>query len=694
MHRFRRITPPTLFSLVAAMLLPISLFSSSDEGVRLEDASDGRNWAAYGRTFGEQHYSPLSEINDSNVGGLGLPWAMDLGPGSSATMPLAIDGILYFATGYSVVHAVEAATGTLLWIYDPKVGEAAGRKLRLGWGSRGIAWWNGKIYTGTHDGRLIAIDASTGKSVWSVMTVGEDDYRFISGAPRVIGAKIIVGHGGADGSTARGYVTTYDAETGKQLWRFFTVPGDPAKGFENDVMEMAAKTWSGTWWKYGGGGTVWNAMTYDADNDVVYLGVGNGSPWNHRIRSDGKGDNLFLCSVIAVNASTGRYQWHYQFNPADSWDYNASQDMELAELTIAGRQRKVLMTAPKNGFFYVIDRADGRVISAEPYVKVSWATKIDLVNGRPVEVPGIRYPDGKPFTMWPGPAGAHSSQPMAYSPQTGLAYIPAMQMPIIFSDKGITRENWIRVPGNASDGAVDFALVDRAKNPEAGTSSLIAWNPITQRLAWSQPTPALWNGGVLASGGNLVFQGKIDGKFDAYAADTGKRLWSFAAQAPISAAPITYSVNGRQYVTVLTGISGSGAMFGMLNGQFKIDPRTMARRVLTFVLDGRARLPRAVVASFESVADPMFMPDAAGAARGALIFQHRCMACHGFGAVSGGFATDLRISAIPQSADAFAAILLDGKLESSGMPRFEELTDPERDDLRQYIRTEGRKISQ
>ena len=666
--------------------------TDTSAAVRVDDASDGHNWPSYGRTYGEQHFSPLRQINESNVVRLGLAWTMELGSGHSVTVPLAVNGILYFSTGYSIVRAVEASSGKLLWVYDSKAAQAAGKKLRMGWGSRGIAWWNGRLFVGTHDGRLISLDAETGKPLWSVMTVSKDDYRFIGGAPRVFGGKVIIGHGGADGGMTRGYVTTYDAATGRQLWRFYTVPGNPADGFENEAMAMAAKTWSGQWWKVGGGGTVWNAFTYDPETDIVYLGTGNGSPSNHRIRSNGKGDNLFLSSVVALDASTGDYQWHYQTSPAEMWDYNAAMDMPLAELEFAGKTRKVLMIAPKNGFFYVIDRLDGTLLSAEPFVKVNWAKRIDIASGRPVEVPEARYPDGTEFTIWPGPIGAHASQAMAFSPITGLAYIPTIEMPATFSDKGITLENWTHAPGNAADGGHIMSLDSESDDPDVGTSDLLAWNPLTQAAAWRVPTPAFWNGGVLASAGNLVFQGQIDGRFNAYSADRGELLWSFEAHAPVTAAPITYTVDGKQHVTVFSGISGSGAVFGPQSREF-IDTRTLVWRVMTFALDADKKLAKLEAAPWVAVADPSFVPDPAGAARGAAQYGLRCLHCHGLDVVSAGYAPDLRISAIPRTEAAFIAVVRHGSLVANGMPGFEELSDAQLADLRQYIRTEARKIT-
>lgn len=658
----------------------------------LLDSSSGKDWPAFGRTYGEQHYSPLAQVSDATVQDLGLAWHMDLGPGNPVTGPLAVDGVLYFATGYSIVHAVDPATGKLLWVHDPKVTEVAGKRLRMGWGIRGIAYWNGKIYTGTHDGRLLALDARTGALVWSAMTLEEGgDSLFISGPPRVFDGKVIIGNGGADQADVRGYVTTFDAETGRQLWRFYTVPGNPADGFENEAMAMAAKTWFGEWWKHGGGGTVWNAMTYDADTDAILLGVGNAAPWNHRVRSEGKGDNLFLASIVALDARTGAYRWHYQVNPGETWDYNASMDMQLAELTIAGQPRKVVMTAPKNGFFYVIDRTNGQLISAEPFVKVTWASKIDLASGRPVENPAARYPDGSTFELWPSPVGAHSWLPMAFHPGTGLVYIPAIEMATSYSDVGVDPATWQRVPGNAVDGATTPDFVVAEDNPLNGTSSLLAWDPVSQQPVWQVQNPGPWNGGVVATGGNLVFQGRIDRQFNAYAADTGKLLWSFDTRAAVLAPPITYEANGVQYVTVLTGMGTSAAAFGPLLPE-NIDYRTEAKRVLTFALHGKDTLPPRVATPLTAIPDADFTPPAQPNMNGLLVYAQRCATCHGVDVVAAGQAPDLRSSGIVLAPEAFASVVRDGALVARGMPRFEELTEQELADTRAYIRGEAAKL--
>jgi quinohemoprotein ethanol dehydrogenase len=664
--------------------------SDRDAEAQLIDKVNGDDWPAFGRTYGEQHFSPLDGINDDNVGKLGLVWSMDLEPGNSATGPIEVGGVLYFARFYSVVTAVEAATGKLLWTYDPRAPEASGARLRQGWGSRGIAWWDGKVYTATQDGRLIAIDGKTGKPVWSVQTLDKGDPRFISGPPRAFDGKIIIGNAGADEAAIRGYVTAYDATTGKQLWRFWTVPGDPKEGFENPAMAMAAKTWAGDWWTKGGGGTVWNAITYDRDSDTIYLGTGNGSPWNRKLRSDGKGDNLFLCSILALDAKTGVYKWHYQINPGESWDFNAAMDMELADLTIEGRQRKVLMTAPKNGFLYVIDRLTGKLISAKPFVPVTWAKGIDIASGRPIENPGIRYESGT-ATFSPTPVGAHSWLPMAFSPQSGFVYIPAIELEATYDDRGITPQNWKRKGGLALDYGVNSSIAF-PKGREDSASSLVAWDPVRQKEVWRVPTPIHFNGGVMATAGNLVFQGQMDSQFNAYDAQTGQRLWSFDARAPVIAPPISYRVNGRQYVTVLTGNGTSGGFLGAALKRYGIDYRSQARRVLTFALGGTMTLPPKQPYVAEAVDDPAFKADAAAETRGGATYNTRCVVCHGGGVAAAGVAPDLRTSGVIVSPEVFDSIIHDGASVPQGMPRFEELTPADREDLRQFLRAAAHEL--
>ncbi len=662
------------------------------EGTHAVD--DGANWMGYGRTADEDHFSPLRQIDDKNVQRLGLVWYLDLDPMiSTFSAPLAVDGVLYFAVGYSVVHAVDVASGKLLWTYDPKVTDVAGEKSRAAHGIRGIAYWSGKVITGTQDGRLIAVDVNTGKPVWSVQTTeGPDDGRYITGAPRVFNGKVIIGHGGGDTSPVRGYVTAYDAATGKRLWRFYTVPGDPSKGFEDKAMEAAAKTWTGDWWKYGGGATVWNSITYDPEFNRIYLGTGNGNPWNQKIRSPGGGDNLYVCSIVALDADTGKYVWHYQETPGDTWDFDASTDMELTTLEIAGKDRQVLLSASKNGFLYVIDRATGRPISAEPFTKVTWATGVDLKTGRPIEKVDARFPSGK-GVMQPGGTGGHNWQAMAYSPNTRLVYIPTTIIPFGYDATGIDPKTWRAVPHLQSNtGYNTLRVKDAPPAVAASLGSLQAWDPVEQKNVWTVPLMAPYNGGVAVTAGNLVFEGNAQGRLVAYTADTGVELWSFDAQDGIVGQPISYSVHGRQYVTVITGFGGIAAALGPQVAQFGWDYRTQRRRVLTFALDGSAVLPAmAATTPVKNVDDASFVIDSALVDKGNVVYAEHCFMCHGLAAVAAGAAPDLRKSSIPLDAVAFERVVREGALKSRGMPQFWELQDDDLQGLRHFIRYEARK---
>ena len=669
MERGRSAASAVFGALVAAALLLAGCRQGG--GAHADHLAAAADWPGFGGAAGEQRYSGLDEINARNVGRLNLAWSYDLGPGNSVSAPVEAGGVLYTATGYSVVRAFAATSGKLLWSYDPRPAEVSGVKLRQGWGIRGLAYDAGRVFVGTQDGRLIALDAASGKPAWSVLTTQPGDVRFISGAPRTFGGRVIIGHAGADGGPTRGYVTAYDEATGKQLWRFFTVPGDPAKGFESAAMAAAAKTWSGDWYKRGGGGTAWNAMTYDPELDRIYIGTGNGYPWNQKIRDPAGGDNLYLCSIVALDAKTGKYLWHYQVNPGETWDYNAVMDMVLAHLTIDGKDRRVLMQAPKNGFFYVLDRDTGKLLSAKPFVKVTWATGVDLKTGRPIETPNARYTHG-PFEIWPGTQGGHNWLPMSFSPRTGLVYLPASDRPNIMQDAPNLKSWRPSTVNKVDDGVVGDFEPDL---PGAGRSWLLGWDPVRQRPRWRVPTPGIWSGGVMSTAGGLVFQGQIDRKFNAYDAQTGKLLWSFAAGSPVLAPPITYRAGGKQYVTVLTGSGVSGAVYGRSQQAFNLRADE-PRRVLTFVLDGRAKLPATPSpAPLRPPADPDYWPDAALAAQG-----------------SAGYAPDLRAAPVVLDAAAFRAIVKGGALVSAGMPQFGEFSDSDIGALRQYIRQQAQPL--
>ena len=643
------------------------------------------NWTGIGLDSDETRFVRLNQITPENINQLGLVSSFDLsGSPHVVSAPVAANGVIYFSSGVSVIHAVDAATGNLLWKYDPEVAKVNPEKMRIGWGSRGITYADGKIFWGTTDGRLIAISADKGELLWSQMTVEPDDARSITGPPRVFDGKVIIGHGGADYGPVRGYVTAYDQNSGKQLWRFYTVPGNPADGFENKAMEMAAKTWKGEWWKYGGGGTVWNAMTYDKELNRIYLGTGNGAPWNQKIRSPGGGDNLFLCSIVAVDATTGEYIWHYQINPGETWDYNAATEMILADLSIEGKDRKVLMQVPKNGFFYVLDRVTGELISADPVAKVTWAKEIDMKTGRPVENPGMRFENGEETFMWPGGFGAHTWLPMSFSPKTGLVYVPIIELPGFYTEKGMKIEGWKSTDKIEMNTGVGSAF-EMEPTDEVGSSHLLAWDPVKKQAAWDVPTPAIVNGATFVTETNLVFQNQVDGRFVARDALTGKEVWSTNLGGPSVAPTISFMADGKQYIAVTVGIGGPPANANA--GFIRMRAREQPKRLLVFALDGKAEMPLSGNTDRPvPLAVPSFKVDKEKALAGRATFNSVCFLCHGPSAVSGGGAPDLRSSGVPLSYDAMSSVIRDGAMLERGMPIFDELSDEDIVNLQHYIR--------
>ncbi len=678
---------------LAGLLLTVGAAGAETvvDDATLSDESDGRNWLGFGRTYSEKRFSPLTEINEKTVAGLGLQWFLDLPEDKTlVSTPLAVDGVLYFTGSYSKTRAVDARTGKILWEYDPESTRHAGDRLQNMWDtSRGLAYWKGKIIIATIDGRLVALDAKTGKRLWETMTVDPKSALYITDSPKVFRDKVLIGNGGTEHTAARGYVTAYDVNTGEQVWRWWVVPGNPADGFENAAMEMAAKTWTGEWWRYGGGGNVWHGITYDPEFNQIIMGTGNGTPWNRKIRSPGGGDNLFLCALVALDADTGEYKWHYQTTPGETWDYNSTQDIVLADLEIDGRTVKALMHAPKNGFFYVIDRKDGRFISAEKIAKVTWASHIDPKTGRPVENPEARYEDGEEL-VWPSTIGAHNWHAMSYNPMTGLAYLPTIEMPGLFSDQGVDLKAW-----QSEDFRMRFGVSFEGDTPEDwGSATLLAWDPVKQRKAWSVALPPSWNPGTLTTAGNLVFQGQADGDFVAYNATDGTELWSVNVGLGISAPPVTYQVDGKQYISLLVGWGGGGTLFGTHAAQhgwlYKVHPR----RLLTFSLDGKVAMPPSPPPAFaKPIDDPSIEIDAGLAAAGAEVWTESCLWCHGGGAVSGGKGPDLRESQIALRYDTFQAMVRNGNL-ANGMPRFRTHSDVEIQQLYHYLRREARKAAQ
>ncbi len=682
----------------AALLFSAQLSTAAEtaslqiDGAAIASPDQRGDWRAYGRSYSEQRFSPLKQINDKNLDQLRLDWYLEM-PDARAlnSTPLVVDGVMYFTASQSVVMAVDAASGTILWRYDPEViKRLANRKhMRFNWGAnRGLAFWKGQVYVATFDGRLIALDAGTGKESWSVQTFPLDETRYITGAPRVFNDLVIIGHGGAEAGAVRGYVTAYDTATGEQKWRTYTVPGKPADGFESAALKEAAGTWRGEWWKHGGGGTVWNAITYDPLYNRVYLGTGNGAPWNQQVRSPGGGDNLFLCSILALDADTGEYAWHYQTTPGENWDYNSAMDIVLADLEWDGESRHVLMHAPKNGFFYVVDREDGRLLGAEKFGKVTWAERVDMKTGRPIETPEARATDGV-SVIYPGFLGAHNWQPMSYNPETGLVYIPYQEMAAEYDRRGIDSERWRAEDFQMNTGFQpyrgDIAVED-------ASSALLAWDPQRQKPAWKVDLPGFQNGGTVTSAGNLVFQGTSGGYIHAYQADTGRLLWSFDAGVGIVAPPITYAVNGKQFVAVLAGWGGVSYIGSTAMAQHGWAYGTHPRRLLVFSLEGKIEPPKTVAPSKEVliVDNSEQRIDEAQASVGQDLYLPRCLGCHGMAAISAGGAPDLRASALAANLDAFGDLLRTGQLQARGMPRFDELNDREVEQIYWYIRQRAR----
>jgi quinohemoprotein ethanol dehydrogenase len=601
----------------------IKAVTSAVDGASIKaNTATSNDWPTIGLDYAETRFSKLNQINTDNVKKLGLVWSYPLesSRGVEAT-PLVVDGIMYLTASWSVVHAIDARSGKRLWTYDPKVDKEKGYRGCCDVVNRGVALWKGKVFVGVYDGRLVALDAVTGKVAWEKDTIVSKEHSYtITGAPRVFKGKVIIGNGGAEYGV-RGYVTAYDAETGDQAWRWFTVPGDPSKPFEDESMAAAAKTWdpAGKYCVNGGGGTAWDTITFDPDLNMVYIGTGNGSPWNRDLRSPSGGDNLYLASLVALNADTGKYIWHYQQTPGDHWDYTSTQPMILADLTIDGAPRKVILHAPKNGFFFVVDRTNGKFISAKNFVDVNWATGYDA-NGRPIEVAAARGAEA--YDSIPGPYGAHNWHPMSFNPQTGLVYLPAQGVPVNLTPEKDFKNN-AQTPGKFASAAgwnVGFVL-DAVPPKNKPFGRLIAWDPVKQKEAWRAEYVAPWNGGTLTTAGNLVFQGTADGRFIAYNATTGEKLWESPTGTGVVAAASTYMIDGKQYVSIAVGWGG---VFGIA---VRVTEYRSPGTVYTFAVDGKAPLPEFVKYQTEGLLagvkyDPKDVPE------GTAIYVAACVQCH------------------------------------------------------------------
>ena len=644
------------------------------------------DWLSNGRNYSEDRYSALTQISPDNVQRLGLAWSLNIGTtrGIEAT-PVVVKGIMYISGPWSTVFSIDARTGKQLWAYDPKVPGSYGQKACCDVVNRGVAIYKGKVYSGTIDGRLICLDAASGTLDWEVKTTDSTKPYTITGAPRIVNGKVIIGNGGADYGV-RGYITAYDATTGKQVWRFYTVPGDPSKPFESEIMQKAAKTWNGEWWKYGGGGTAWDAMAYDPELKLLFVGTGNGSPWNRYYRSPDGGDNLFLCSILALNPDNGQLVWYYQTTPGEQWDYTSTQPLILADIEIHGEKKKVIMQAPKNGFFYLLDRTNGKLISAKPYVYVNWAKEIDNKTGRPVENEFSRYKNEN-AVVFPSPIGGHNWQPMAYNPGTKLVYLPVRDNSNVYGNDPTWKYNQPSGFGTgigwntATDYVPSKPIHDDTLGPkQVPQERLIAWDPVDQKEVWRLPLAGVWNGGVVTTASGLVFEGTADGKLIAVNANTGKILWQSNLGSGIIAAPISYEIDGKQYITIAAGWGGVVGLWSKFTEQ--INPGT----IYTFALDSNKAMPAFAKTAPKELINLPFTATKEEIQHGGLLYGQFCSVCHG------GVADD-DYGVIPDlgySAEATHKILKDivlkGALENKGMPNFSSrLSEKDVTEIQSYI---------
>jgi alcohol dehydrogenase (cytochrome c)/quinohemoprotein ethanol dehydrogenase len=656
-------------------------------------AAAGGEWLTYGRDYAEQRFSPLTQVDDGNVGRLGLAWFADLDTarGQEAT-PLMHDGVLYVTSAWSKVYAFDAATGALKWSYDPEVPRETLVRACCDAVNRGVALYGDKVYVGTLDGRLVALNQSDGKVAWSKLAVPDQTNYTITGAPRAAKGLILIGSGGSE-YKARGYLAAYDWATGKEVWRFNTVPGNPADGFDEDgrnakAMEAAAKTWGGKWWELGGGGTVWDSIVYDPQTNLVLFGTGNAEPWNPAAHDRGQGDALYTASVVAVDADTGEYRWHFQETPEDRWDFDSDAPIMLADITVDGKQRHVALHAPKNGFFYVLDAKTGQFLSATPYVPQNWTTGVDPKTGKAKIAPEARYDvTGAPFLATPSPIGGHSWQPMSMSAKTGLVYVPTNQTTFGLAAAEGWKESDIGFQTGMDGGKVAMPA-DKATREGAlkiMTGALLAWDPVARKQAWSVAQRSPWNGGTLATAGNLVFQGNAEGNFIAYAADKGGKLWSFPAQTGVIAAPMTYSIGGEQYVAVLAGWGGVwDTATGILAS--KAGSTRNISRLLVFKLGGTVKLPDLPPMARQVLDPPPFTGKPEQVTRGGDLYARYCSVCHGDAAIAGGLNPDLRHSGAIAYADTVKSIVIDGALQHNGMVSFAKALRPaDAEAIRQYL---------
>lgn len=646
----------------------------------LAEEANGNNWLRKSGNAQAQHYSALDSIDEDNVDRLGVAWvtALPVADGIAGT-PIVVDGVIYVGVAYSRVFALDSETGRILWSYDPDVRSALGGNSTLSWvarANRGVAAGDGMVFVATADCRLIAVDADSGKESWSRTTCDTTFGYAISDSPYYGGGKVFVGNAGSEsGKKNRGYVSAYDSRSGDLLWRFYTVPSADAAENTSPAMKMAAETWSGNALEtYGGGGSSWNEMTYDADTGWLYFGTAGALPYVHEVRNPAGGDSLFTSSILAIDADTGQYIWHYQTVPQDSWEYNATMNIALADLVFDGRTRETLLIAPKNGFQYVLDRKTGELLAADKYAKVTWASAINLETGRPVLDPQAEYwrrEPGSKVDVWPNMWGAHSWNPMAFSPQTGLLYIPVIDIPSEVTYEG---------NGEFSDTLV---MVTELDGTPFDPGKLVAYDPVAQQARWTVAHELPFNGGLLATAGNLVFQGDALGKFTAYQASSGKELWAMSTGSTIGAAPASYLQDDVQYILLAAG-AGGGLQYAY-PALHAVDKAQGPTRLIAFRLDGDGNVSMPEFSVRELPVQPVLDATEEEIESGRELYASHCASCHGKEAVGryGGSVPDLRYA----NADAHAswhAIVVGGSRQQTGMPKL-DLSIDQSEAIRSYI---------
>lgn len=652
--------------------------------------SEPESWFTGGRGYKQSYYSPLKDIHESNVQQLGFAWQYDIDFETAfQATPIVIDGTLFTAGNKGNVYALNAANGETLWSFEPKIQAEVFDNHCCGGPNRGVAVWKGVVYVASIDGYLYALEAGTGEQVWKVDTIVDRSRGYSStGAPYIAKDLVVIGNSGGE-YNARGYVSAYHINNGEMAWRFYTVPGDPEKDFEHPELEMAAKTWDpNSVWENGLGGTVWDGMAYDPQLNILYVGTGNGAPWSRDLRSPAGGDNLFLNSILAINPDNGRLIWHYQTTPADNWDYTTTQKMILAELNFDGEQRKVIMQAPKNGFFYVLDRETGELISAEPYVYVNWASHVDLETGKPVETGKGDY-STSPKLIFPSSQGGHNWNPMAFNPNTGLVYIPTNEAGEVYSlsktpfkvkEKGWNTGVSFRSVNDSSSFPEDWPSVEELTKGEPDTyprSFLKAWDPVKRKVVWEVEIDYFMEtlrhdrryGGVMTTDGNLVFQGGIDGHFKTFDATSGRLLHDIDVGTSIIAAPMTYKVGNEQFVAVMAGVNG--------NQKTNIDYLYGNKgRIVAFKLGGGDVPKRPLLVREDQLVEKSDTENFSKTKvmLGEELFGVNCTGCHNTGRAPKLLPLKVKVER------EFYDIVLEGSRLTKGMPSYKEVLSKEQVD--------------